>query len=260
MLVIPLYYSVLTAMTSSKRMQRWFPGRSTTLTKNVETAESNVKEADEKEIDTTPVGIITKGQIILLLAPVVWSIVALSELMEDMSTIPGSSIAIISILSCILSKVLSSLYTTKIKSDIGSVTQQLSDMCYFALLSVIGVSMNLRSLTLSGWWCSASSAFFATMPLIIHFAVLLVGLLGFMKMYPSYKVGIVEVAAASNSGICGPFTAAALVGKLTSRDRKDSGMLRLKGLALAATFWGIVGYAVATNIGVSISKALLLKT
>lgn len=81
-----------------------------------------------------------------------------------------------------------------------------------------------------------------------------------MKMYPSYKVGIVEVAAVSNSGICGPFTAAALVGKMRDRDRKDSGMLRLKGLALAATFWGIVGYAVATNIGVSISKALLLKT
>ena len=96
MLVIPLYYSVLTAMTSSKRMQRWFPGRSTTLTKNVETDESNVKEADEKETHTTPVGIFTKGQIILLLAPVVWSIVALSELMEDMSTIPGSNIAIIS--------------------------------------------------------------------------------------------------------------------------------------------------------------------
>ena len=31
-----------------------------------------------------------------------------------------------------------------------------------------------------------------------------------------------------------------------------------KGLVLAATFWGVVGYAIGTTIGVAVSKVLLL--
>ena len=204
-----------------------------------------------------------RGCVILLIAPMVWSILVLSEIFERMLGVPGSGIAGVSMLSCIASKALSFLCQTNIQSEeseVRRVTQQLSDICYYMLLSVIGVSMNLRRLAFEGWWSSCSSVMFAIVPLIVHFVVILMGSLGLMRLFPNCKLGIDEIAAASNAAICGPFTAAALIAKLSSGDRKDSPdslSTRWKGLALAATFWGIVGYAIATYIGVSVSKALL---
>ena len=78
-----------------------------------------------------------RGGIVFCLAPAVWSIITLSEKVEDILSLPGSGVAFISILSCIASKAISSLYETKIQTEIGEVTQQLSDVCYCMLLSAI---------------------------------------------------------------------------------------------------------------------------
>jgi hypothetical protein len=43
----------------------------------------------------------------------------------------------------------------------------------------------------------------------------------------------------------------------SSSDKKFSKATEWKGLALAGTFWGIMGYAIGTTIGVSLSRALL---
>lgn len=266
MLVLPIYYAALTAMTSSRWMRRLFPGRRKHI-HNKDSKERSASEGDketsimlEEEQQSDTLDNRKRGGIVLCLAPAVWSFITLSEKVEEILSLPGSGIAFISILSCIASKAISSLYETKIQSEIGEVTQQLSDVCYYMLLSAIGVSMNLRRLTLEGGWASCSSVLFAMTPLLVHFAVILFGSLGVTRLFPNYKLGIEDIAAASNAGICGPFTAAALVGKLASGERKGSNLsIRWKGLALASTFWGIVGYAVATNIGVSLSKALLLR-
>ena len=82
-----------------------------------------------------------------------------------------------------------------------------------------------------------------------------------MKLFPrfeSFPLSVEEVVIASNTAICGPATAAALVAKMMATDMSNTlNKTEWKGLALAGTFWGIVGYAFATYIGVSISRALL---
>jgi len=185
------------------------------------------------------------GLIILLVSSMSWFIVSLSEIFEK--NLFSSGITSISILSCTASKVLWSLCQKNTQSKVGDVAQQLSDIWYYMLLYVIGMSMNLRRLSLDRWWSSCSSIMFATVPLIVHFVVILLGSLGSMRIFPRYKLDMEEIVAASNAAICGPITAAALIGKAS------------RGLALAAIFWGVVGYALATNVGVAMSKSLLLK-
>ena len=145
---------------------------------------------------------------------------------------------------------------------------KLSDACYFILISVIGTSIDLRYLTLESGWSSASSVIFSSVPLLVHFIVITTGSIAMMKLFPRFKsfpLSVEEVVIASSTAICGPATAAALVAKMMATDAqimaadrsKFSTKTEWKGLALAGTFWGVVGYAFATYIGVSISRALL---
>ena len=262
MLVIPLYYSALTAMIESRVLRRWFPGRRIS---DEEFRMNDVQKGDEQSnkhdnhIEFTKFGI--RGLITILLTPLVWSIVAISALVEGGSSrMQGFGIAMIAALSSLVSRALSKLPQKNMLSEIREVTQQLSNMFYYMLLSVIGVSMNLRRLTVEGHWSTCSSILFATVPLIVHFAVIILGSLASMRLFPNYKLGIEQLVVASNACICGPFTAAALVGKLakaSSSGRNKKNVNRWKGLALASTFWGVVGYAVATSVGISISSILL---
>jgi len=267
MLILPIYYGALTAMTSSKHFRRWFPGRVRSLEdefapEQLSTSEGNMLESNknqEPKLDTFSMKF-RQGRIIAFVAPMVWSIIALSEMFEERSGTPGGGIAVISTMSFIASKVLSFFYQVDSRAEVRNVTKQLSDICYYMVLSVIGVSMNIGQLAFYGWWSSCSSLMFALVPLLVHFLVLLIGSMGMMHILPNLKFGIDQIAAASNAAICGPFTAAALVAKLSSGDSKNNrGSLdtKLKGLALAATFWGVVGYAIATNIGVAVCKALI---
>ena len=259
MLVIPLYYSALTAMIESRVLRRWFPGRrirDEEVRMNEENEQSNKHDS---HTGFTKFGI--RGLITILLTPLVWSIVAISALVEGGSSrMQGFGIAMIAALSSLVSRALSKLPQKNMLSEIREVTQQLSNMFYYMLLSVIGVSMNLRRLTVEGPWSTCSSILFATVPLIVHFAVIILGSLASMRLFPNYKLGIEQLVVASNACICGPFTAAALVGKLakaSSSGRNKKNVNRWKGLALASTFWGVVGYAVATSVGISISSILL---
>ncbi|KAL7581366.1 hypothetical protein ACA910_021959 [Epithemia clementina (nom. ined.)] len=57
-----------------------------------------------------------------------------------------------------------------------------------------------------------------------------------------------DVLVASNAAIGGPATAAAFCGRIPQGTIRISSFL--KGLAYAATVWGIVGYAIGTTVGV----------
>ncbi|KAL9186591.1 hypothetical protein ACHAXT_005829 [Thalassiosira profunda] len=256
MLILPIYYLALNALASSKRIRRWFPGR-----RKYEYAQAGdiaaYEQTQRMKAGESKRGMAVKSaRIASLIAPLVWTINILSEAIEK--RLPGFGIASISTLSVAASKALSSCCEAKVQTEIGEITQQLSEICFYMILSVIGVSMNLRKLTLGGWWASSSSAIFALVPLIIHFATILFGSWGFLRVFPKYRLGIGQIMAASNAAICGPFTAAALIGKLSASKKSPGGFgQKWKGLALAATFWGIVGYGIATNVGVGLSKALL---
>jgi len=226
MLVMPMYLSALTTILSSKRLRKLFPGRGT------------YKQT-----------IATK--------------VAISDAFEARLQVQGLGLFCICLLSSFIANILQVLLSIfpRVHSDIGQVTLKLSDGCYFILISVIGASIDLRCLALESGWSSASSVIFSSVPLLVHFIVIATGSLAMMKLFPrfeSFPLSIEEVVIASNTAICGPTTAAALVAKMMAMGRnKTMNKTEWKGLILAGTFWGIVGYAFATYIGVSISRALL---
>lgn len=265
MLVMPMYLSTLASMTASKHFRKWFPGRAISKKAAVkeETSElpkEGVEQANVKKRQAT------RGSHILLAAfllPLVGAVVAISHAFEARQQAHGLGLLCICLLSSAIANVLQPLCARfpRMLSDIGQVTLKLSDACYFILISVIGTSIDLRYLTLESGWSSASSVVFSSVPLLVHFFVITTGSIAMMKLFPQFQLfplSVEEVVVASNTAICGPATAAALVAKMMATDRsKTLNKTEWKGLALAGTFWGIVGYAFATFVGVSISRVLL---
>jgi uncharacterized membrane protein len=87
---------------------------------------------------------------------------------------------------------------------------------------------------------------FSMAALLVHVLVTLGGsLLCSKSIFPNIQLQ--HVLVASNAAIGGPATAAAYCGQIKQRAR---------GLALAATLWGVVGYAIGTGIGVTLSRVL----
>ncbi len=265
MLVMPMYLSTLASITASTHFRKWFPGRvfsskAAVKEQNSELHKEGVEQANIEKRQST------RGNHILLAAfllPLVGAIVATSDAFEAMQQVNGLGLLCICLLSSVIANVLQTLCARfpRMLSDIGQVTSKLSDACYFILISVVGTSIDLRYLTLESGWSSASSVIFSSVPLLVHFVVITTGSIAMMKLFPQFKsfpLSVEEVVVASNTAICGPATAAALVAKMMTTDRsKTSNKTEWKGLALAGTFWGIVGYAFATFVGVYISRVLL---
>lgn len=264
MLVMPMYLSALTSILSSKRLRKLFPGRGASKQTIATKLSSELVAYDAAQAEKRQ-PLHTRSHIFLTasLVPVVGMIVAVSDAFEARLQVQGLGLVCICLLSSFMANILQPLLARypRMRSDIGQVTLKLSDACYFILISVIGASIDLRCLALESGWSSASSVIFSSIPLLVHFVVIATGSLAIMKFFPrfeSFPLSIEEVVVASNTAICGPNTAAALVAKMMAMDRsKILNKTEWKGLALAGTFWGIVGYAFATYIGVSVSRALL---
>ena len=111
MLVIPLYYSALTAMLESRMLRRWFPGR---RIRDEEVRMNDTQNGDEQsnkhDSHTGFTKFYMKGLVTMLLTPLVWSIVAISALVEGgSSSMQGLGIAMIAALSSLVSRALSKL-------------------------------------------------------------------------------------------------------------------------------------------------------
>ena len=182
-------------------------------------------------------------------------IVALSNLCDKAVVGSGGAciVALGTLSSLLLPKALAiiSNHTDIFMQEINWVANLMSDFCFHLLFAAIGSSANLGEAVRQGGWHSASSFLFVALAQVVHLAVLLGGSLGVAKLFPNFKLfplGIDEIMVASNAAIGGPVTAAAFAGKEAPKRR---------GLVVAATVWGVVGYAVGTRIGVRLTRALL---
>jgi len=265
MLIMPIYFSALASITSSQRIRKLFPGRATTkkmVVKEKRSSNLTLDGVDQVDMENRRTSRRSQALLTAILLPLVAMIVVVSDAFEARLQVHGLGLLCICLLSSLVANMLQPFLTRCALSDIISqVTLKMSNACYFILMSVIGISINLRCLTLESGWSSASSVIFSAVPLLVHFVVIGTGSLAMMKLFPRLKLfplSVEEIVVASNTAICGPATAAALVSKMaSSSDKKFSKTTEWKGLALAGTFWGILGYAIATTIGVSLSRALL---
>ena len=281
LLIMALYFSTVTASLSSTILQRWFPGRVTAsrTTENDSLHPDNNDPAQRKRRESLRRRILAKillkkrryrrrAVAAMILVPLSLLIVQVADSVETLSKLPGMGSLAISVLSIGISRLLRGFINhfeerqrhgpAALLSEMNQISSTLSDVCFYMLFASIGSTANLGSAIFQSGWHSASSFIFAAIALGVHIAVIVFGSLGVERLFPSFQffpLGIDEIAVASNAAIGGPVTAAAVAAGLATEE--DSSQSRRKGLILAASVWGIVGYAVATAAGVALCKVLL---
>jgi len=154
-----------------------------------------------------------------------------------------------------------------IKRDLSRVSSLMSDICFQLLFAAIGSSASIGAAL-----CHGPTTFaFAALALLIHIICICFGSIMATKAIPScgqhtrrsriLPLNIEEVLVASNAAIGGATTAAAFAGSLSgdsgvSGDAPSWSNDRKRGLVMAATVWGVFGYACATAVGVTVAKFL----
>ena len=137
----------------------------------------------------------------------------------------------------------------------------LSNICFYLLFAAVGTTANLSSAVAGG----PAALVFASLALIVHSITALGGtLIGMrfirllskhMKLARRWPLSsFEEVLTASNAAIGGPSTAAVFAADLlSSSDKDDDDIMNARrnqyrsSLIVSATFWGVIGYAVATS-------------
>jgi len=286
LLIMALYFSTVTASLSSAILQRWFPGR-VAVSQSIED-DDNSQDLTQSDIDELKLTekswrrrvlakILLKKRLwrrrlfaLSIVLPLSFGIVEISDVVDVKANLPGMGSLSISVLATVSSRILQksiAFYEARRKrgsvallKEINSISGTMSDICFYMLFAAIGSTANLGDAIRNGGWHSASSFIFAAVALLVHIVVIITGSLGVEKLFPAFRffpLGIDEVMVASNAGIGGPVTAAAVAAGMATEE--DTTQSRRKGLILAASVWGVVGYAVATFIGVSMSKMLLTR-
>jgi uncharacterized membrane protein len=138
----------------------------------------------------------------------------------------------------------------------------MSDICFYMVLAVIGVSTNLRREIFDGGWAESSSFLFASTSLFTHFMVIIFGSFGAMHFFPGlslFPLGAEEIAVASCAAISGPQAAASFAIK-TYIEKRGTALampVNWRGLILSGTVLGVFGYIISCPVGVLLSKFLL---
>lgn len=279
LLVMAIYFAGLTAAVKSSHLQRMFPGRpadeqstgEVTIETNTDggkdaSIESQISESVGRQLhrETRPA---IAGAFASTLACVIVNVSARFErLIYSLSGIPGMGCAAIAVLSTavgwVLRRIKFSWKAAKgkeekemlpwLQREMNVVCPRLSGLCFNLLFAAIGTAANVKVALQHG----PASFLFASSALMLHFVTILMGSWAVTKILPKVKLSIEELAVASNAAIGGPATAAAFAGTLAKSSGARSSRKR-RGLVLAGTAWGVVGYAVGTSLGVWISKTLL---
>ena len=126
--------------------------------------------------------------------------------------------------------------------------EPMSRLAFLLVFATMGCTADLSTALYNGPACLVVS-FTA---LIIHGIVTLFGSFLFRRVMTKATFDFTDILIASNAAIGGPATAAAFCGEL----KESRYPIEKRNIAIAATVWGVVGYAIGTTIGVSMFRAL----
>jgi len=249
LMVMAVYFCFLTAALQSKPLVRLFDNQSHNQTMSdivpvsdnmdIEVGDHNRKHVPKDR----PLSRIQTAVAAISAASLAWIIVQIANRVEDKLAasirMPGTACAVIALLTTIISRYAprNSLWI-----NMQCVASPLSQVCFHLLFASIGMSANIGTALQAGPAC----LLFSMTALFIHVVVTLGGSL-VCKRILNRKIELQRVLVASNAAIGGPATAAAFCGQVKNL---------VQGLTLAATVWGVVGYAIGTGIGVSLSRVL----
>jgi uncharacterized membrane protein len=256
LLVMAVYFALLFSLANFKPLQRAFPGRNSS--DGLDQPSRAITTVSKDNVYSSNLSIITST---IVSSVCVWVIVGISNMFENITSrfIPGTGCAAVACLSTIFSWTLKGIANRKnnsvsnvavrFQNDLTKIAPFISNFCFMVLFASIGLTANLQQALHHG----ASSLAFAFIALAVH-VVAILGFSLFTCLIPQNRftsryipLSLPEVLVASNANIGGASTAAAFASKISNR----------RSLILGATFWGVIGYAVATSIGLSLVRILL---
>jgi len=238
LLAMALYFFVLSASLEWKWLQSKFRGntleRSNSSEKIVDSRTSNLTTRKSK--------VSSFGSTFLASIPLLaftWLLVSFANRIEAYMSrwIPGMACAVIAVFAPLINSLVNQRSWWP---PFGSAAAPLGEFLFLAFFASVGVGANLQSTLQMGPSC----LLFSVLALAIHLVVTVVGSL------PFPTVALEDAWIASNAAIGGPATAAAFCNRM----RKDP--TKLRGRTLAATVWGVVGYAIGTALGVTMFRLL----
>jgi uncharacterized membrane protein len=252
LVVMALYFAFLDWALYAPRLQRWFAHRRGS---NSEEEVNRIVQEKLKTINFTETSaprdsptattttqswksLFQKTRAIVLVSGLALTIVQVAVRVERAlsNVIPGTACAVIAVVTPVIQRFLPS--QNQLVTDMKEVAAPLAEWCFLCLFASIGMSANLGQALRSGPSC----LFFSLTALMVHVVICFSG---------SLRMGsrLEDVLVASNAAVGGPATAAAFSGRIPTSPRSN-------GLFMAATVWGVVGYAVGTTIGVTMYRIL----
>lgn len=280
LVVMAIYFSVLSFASKSTLLQRLFPNRNDDeeisndfmAPSDILVSGESLKESSSKDstiyasLGSTITAVIWAFLVSLL------TVLAATDLEKRVNNlVPGTMCAFLAVFGLISEKLVgiglkrnqkrsSKSFLARSLEKVPLVSPALSSMCFYLLFASIGTTADVTSAVASG----PTALVFASLALAIHFVTVLVAtFLGGKLSRRAEKhhlpqTTLQEMLTASNAAIGGPSTAAAFAADLvpiTPNSRSNSRLRR--SLVLGATFWGVFGYAIGTATGVSLAKALM---
>ena len=161
--------------------------------------------------------------------------------------IPGMACAVIAVVAPLLNKCITHQYHSKSKSYIAtlwnrmqSIGRTLSDITFHFLFAAIGISANLQQAMQTGPAC----LLFASTAYLLHVVFTLASTHVLQRSGKIFQtIELEDVLIASNAAIGGPATAATFCSRMRHSPKR-------LGWTLAASTWGVVGYAIGTVVGI----------
>ena len=273
--VMAFYFTLLSAALQSQRLHRWFNDGETNENGD---ADSDVKENTNTNMDTTQsvVGNYMTGlnrekhfvqtmeraktvhsiPAILSIGALTLTLVEISKQIESIIVkqfgVPGTACAFLAI---IVPWITTRIHRYFNHNPFWNVAQksaeQLSRLAFLLVFATMGCTADLSTAMNNGPACLLVS-FTA---LVIHGVVALFGSWLFRRFATtkgSKRIDLTDVLIASNAAIGGPATAAAFCGEI----KKSRDPIEKRNITIAATVWGVVGYAIGTTIGVTMFRSL----
>ncbi len=263
LVVMAVYFGGLPALLSWGKLRRLFPGRQKECNEVFENENQSDSFMDEKKVNMS----ISFG---LAVSVLVFFIVEMSLMFERYTChcIPGMCCAAVAVLGTLVRSLLDRLIAVEpegrslllknfcrgisnFERNLKHFGPGMSDVCFLLVFASIGTSANIGTALAHGLPCFV----FASLALCVHIFTIGIGSVVSMKMFPSLrKLSLEEVLVASNAAIGGASTAATFAATMSGERLSFE---HKRGLILAATIFGIVGYAFATTIGVVLTKLLI---
>jgi uncharacterized membrane protein len=260
--VMAVYFALLSVALQSERLQRWFQSEPSTSIASIfpeddRKATARLKQSSTEELNYDSLSY--RVPAVLVCGLLALFFVHISKRLESMVNhiIPGTACGFLCIFVPYFTRRMSAVPwvdNSSLWRAIQHFAEPMSLFSFLLLFGSIGITADVSSAISSG-------------PACLCFSLAAIATHGFVTLFGSYlwkrafakrflncnnQFDLADVLIASNAAIGGPATAAAFCGQIP----KQSSFQRKRSLSIAATVWGVVGYAFGTTIGVSMYKLL----